>query len=339
VIIGGVRSGFGDWPGYVLAGQDAGSTKLLQPPPGIIPFLYLPAFAWLFVPAAAMPIAFGYALNGALMAACASASALVCAAVYRVRRAPALMLAFAWNPVTYSIAIGQTSDAGLLLAMLSTLGLTRGNFLLTALPAALLLYKPTYALPLFALMVIRRRLRALVIASTLGSLLYFPSVWATGGDNMWPIRWAHVLRAWFPLDDARTAAKSISTTMVLVHAHVPILLIGFVIALVSAVAVPFLARIPIEEAAALAITLGLVFSVHALTYEAVMVLPLLFVAVTRLHDPWRTRCVTSVYIAAALAPYADMIGVNTLAFIVPALGFGWIVVDYAISRGKRMPPI
>jgi hypothetical protein len=71
-----------------------------------------------------------------------------------------------------------------------------------------------------------------------------------------------------------------------------------------------------------------------------MVLPLLFVVVTRLQEPWRTRCVASVYIIAALSPYADVIGINTLALIVPALGFGCVVVDYvAIARREHSPPM
>jgi hypothetical protein len=307
----------------------------LQPPPGISPFLYLPAFAWLFVPATTLPIGLSYALNGAFMAACAAAAALVCGTVYRVRAFPAVMLAFAWNPVTYSIAIGQTSNAGLLLAMLCTLGLTRGSVLLTALPAALLIYKPTYVLPLFAVMIVRRRLRAFVVAVTFGAILYLPSMWATGGDALWPIRWLRALRAWFPIDDAHTSAKAVSTTMLLVHAHAPTVVIGVFAALVIAAAIPLLARIDIAEAAALAMALAIVVSSHALTYEAVMLLPLLFVAVTQMREPWRTRFIVGVYLIAAVAPYADVIGFNTLALIAPALGLGWVAGGY-VARARRV---
>ncbi len=323
-----MHSGYGDWPGYLLAGRDAGTSRLLQPPTGTSPFLYLPAFAWPFVPATALPIALSYAFNGALMAACAAAAALVCATVYRVRAGAAVMLAFAWNPVTYSIAIGQTSNAGLLLAMLCTLGLTRGGVLLTAVPAALLLYKPTYAIPLFAVMIVRRKLRALAVAVALGAALYVPSIWATGGDALWPILWLRALRAWFPIDDAHTSAKAVSTTMLLVHTHAPALVIAFFVALIIVGTIPLLVQIDIAEAAALAIALGITLSTHALTYEAVMLLPLLFVAVTRLREPWRTRAVAGVYVLAAFAPYADVIGFNILVLIVPMVTLGWTVIGY-----------
>jgi hypothetical protein len=247
-------------------------------------------------------------------------------------------MAFAWNPITYSIAIGQTSNLGLLFAMLCTLGLARGSLLLSALPAALLLYKPTYAVPLFAIMIIRRRFAACATAIAGGALLYIPSAWAANDDAAWPRQWLAALQTWFPNDNWHSSAKAISTTTMLVHAHVPALIIGALVAIVVAAAVPVLLRIPIAEAAACAMALGIVVSAHALTYEAVMLLPLLFVAVTRLREPWRTRCVAGVYLIAALAPYADVVGFNSLALIVPALGLGWIVIGYVTMAQRTRAP-
>jgi len=331
VIIGGIQSAFGDWPGYLQAGADAGTARLLHPAPGMQPFLYLPAFAWLFVPALALPQALSYAIDALVMAACAALAAVICAHLYGIRRGPAMLMTFAWNPVIYSIAIGQTSNLGLLLATLCTLGLARGSLWLTAFPAALLLYKPTYAVPLFAIMVIRRRFAACAVAIAGGALLYIPSAWAANDDAAWPRQWLAALRTWFPNDNWHSSAKAISTTTLLVHAHVPALIIGALVAFVVAASVPLLLRIPIEEAAACAMALGIVVSAHALTYEAVMLLPLLFVAITRLREPWRTRCAAGVYVLAAFAPYADVIGFNSLALIVPTIGLGWIAIGYATS--------
>ena len=106
-----------------------------------------------------------------------------------------------WPPVVYAAAIiGQNAPFGVLLAQVAIAGIARRSLALTAVPLGLLLYKPTYALPLIGVLLLRAPLREIGIVAAMGAGWYVASVAATGGDWGWPAEWAGLIARYAPGD-------------------------------------------------------------------------------------------------------------------------------------------
>jgi len=317
---------FWDWGTFARAAAGAGTPELLRPQSLQDAFTYLPGAAWLFVPLRHAPYELGFAVNAGLMLAAAIAAAFVANRIYTFSTWFCLAMILAWVPTTYSLVIGQNAPLGLLLVLLSLLGFTRGAPLLTALPVALLLYKPTFAIPLIGLLALRRRGRELFIVALGGACWYVLSVAATGGDWGWPRTLAGLEHAFFSLDFAHNRAKAIGITTLLIRAGAPSALIAFIGVLLVAASAPLLARVPGPEAYAATCLLGLVVSPHAWTYDAVLVLPMIFVTITSVREPVRTQLVSVAYAVAATVILAQEIGFAPLAIVVIGAHGAWLVV-------------
>jgi hypothetical protein len=317
---------FWDWGTFARAAADAGSPELLRPKSVQDAFTYLPGAAWLLAPLRHTPDAVGFGVNAALMLAAAAAAAFAAHRIYELSTWFCLALILAWAPTTYALVIGQNGPLGLLLVLLSLLGFTRGAPLLTALPLALLLYKPTFAIPLIGLLVLRRRGRELSIVALGAAVWYVASVAATGGDWAWPRTLAGLEHAFYALDFAHNRAKAIGLTTLLIRAGAPSLLVAALAVLLVAGSLPALVRVPGREAYAAACLLGLVVSPHAWTYDAVLVLPMIFVTVTSVDEPARTRLVCAAYALAPTVIFAQEIGFAPLAIVVIGAFAGWLAV-------------
>ena len=130
----------------------------------------------MLAPFAALPLDLSFWVHTAIMLVCAIAAGAVGARAFGLPRGVGVLSTLAWAPITGSIAIGQNVPLALLLASLAILGLiaerppgSRGGRL-TAAAIGLLLYKPTLALPLAGLLVLRARWTdvAIVVLSCLG---------------------------------------------------------------------------------------------------------------------------------------------------------------------------
>jgi hypothetical protein len=322
---------FWDWKTFASAGAHVGSAELLHPQNVSISFVYLPAFAWAFAPFAHASHAVGFAANATAMLLCAGAAALIASRAYAVSVPLALALVFAWCPTMNALVIGQNSPAGLLLVMLSLLGARRNAALLTAVPIGLLLYKPTYALPLIGLLVLRSRWREVGIVALIGAAWYAASISAAGGDVTWPRAWLAVVHGWFGPDFAQNGGKAIGLSALLLRAGVPGALILAAAAAIVCSAIPMLRRAPVREAYAVACVLGLALSPHAWGYDAVLALPLIFLALDAVPEPPRTIVVCTAYATAPLMIYADAIGLSPLAL--PVVGG---LAAWFIARGRSM---
>jgi len=319
---------FWDWGTFARAAADAGTADLLRPKSVQDAFTYLPGAAWLLAPLRHASYALGFGINAGLMLAAAVAAAFVANRIFAFSRWFCVAMILGWVPTTYALVIGQNSPLGLLLVLLSLLGFTRGAPLLTALPLALLLYKPTFAIPLIGLLVLRRRGRELLIVALGGASWYLLSVAATGGDWAWPRTLAGLEHAFFALDFAHNRAKAIGITTLLIRAGAPSVLVASIAMLLVAASVPLLARVPGPEAYAAACLLGLVVSPHAWTYDAVLVLPMIFVTVTSVREPDRTWLVSVAYTVAATTIFAQEIGFAPLAIVVIGALAGWLFARY-----------
>jgi hypothetical protein len=303
-----------------------GTSSLLHPTELWQAFVYLPAAAWAIAPASRLPLAIGFALSCVVMVACAAGAAVVASRLYRIPRTTMLCLTFAWWPTLYAaVVVGQNATLGLALALLTIAGMVRRSPLLTAIPLGFLLYKPTYALPLLALLLIRGRWRELGYLALFGVVWYVASVAATGGDWLWPRTLALLIHSYFAQDLRVNATLSVSLTGMFLHAGLAPALIGGIVAAITLVSVPALRRSDPLESGSAATLIGLALSPHALAYDAVMALPMIAYSATRLAEPLRTPLIVTMYALAPLALCSPLVHFDPLAIVIIGGGLAWIL--------------
>jgi hypothetical protein len=332
VITNAPRGGSQDWHVFVDAGRRAGTSALLHPQHAGDVFAYLPGYAWIFVPFAHLPWTAGVWIGTLLILACALVAATIAARVYDITPANSLLLTFAWTPVLNAIAIAQNATLGLLLALLAILGLTRGSVLLTALPVGALLYKPTYALPLIALLVVRGRARALAIVAACAGLWYVLSAAATGGDWRWPGDYAETIARYSGADFAFNAVKATSIPAVLIRWGTPVWTIVIVSVVLLVAVLVTLRHVDACEAGSAACLAGLALSPHAWPYDAALALPMIVLAWTRL--PLRETTIEAVVLAVTgpLFLLSSLIGINPQAVVVIGGTIAWLIVRRTPAR-------
>jgi len=320
------HGGAQDWRVFVDAGARAGTTALLHPSEATDAFAYPPGFAWALVPFAHLPRETGFWIDLVLMLVCAVAAALIAARINGLGRTTALILAFGWTPVLNAIAVGQNATLGLLLAMLTIAGIVRGATLMTAVPLGLLLYKPTYALPLFALLAVRGRLRALGLAALGGALWYLASVTATGGNWNWPTDWAAMFARYSGSDFAYNAAKATSLPALLLRAGTPLWAVAVAAALLLGVVLVALRRVDLLEAGSAACIAGVALSPHAWPYDAALAFPMIALAWVRLSPRPQTAAAVIFALAGPSFLFSSMFGFNPQALVVDGGTIAWLIV-------------
>ncbi len=328
-----VRHGSGDWRVFVAAGSLAGTHALIAPPEAWQIFVYLPGAAWAFVPFARMPLALSFAVDAVLMLACAAAAGAVAARTYGLAQAAGSWLFVLWPPVVYAAAIiGQNAPLGLLLAQLTIAGMARRSVAHTALPLGLLLYKPTYALPLIAVLLLRARWRELGVVGAIGAAWYVVSVAATGGDWGWPAEWAALIARYAPGDLSVNAAFVVSLPGLLARVGVGVPAIAAAVALAATAVAAAVRRARAVEAASGACLAGVALSPHALAYDAALALPMIAFAASRLAEPARTRMLLAAFLIAPLFFLSPVLRFDPLALIVIGGTGAWIYVRLAPRR-------
>ncbi len=332
IVTNAPRGGSQDWRVFVDAGMRAGTSALLHPQHAGDTFAYLPGYAWIFVPFAHLPWTAGVWIGTLLMLACGIIAATIVARIYGITASSAFLLTFAWTPVLNAIAIAQNATLGLLLALLAIRGLMRDSTPLMALPIGLLLYKPTYALPLIAVLIVRGRMRALGLVVACAGVWYIASVAATGGDWGWPTDYAQTIVRYSGADFAFNAVKATSMPAVLLRWGAPALAIGFAsLALLVAVLVT-LRRVDACEAGSAACLAGLALSPHAWPYDAALAIPMIVLAWMRL--PLRLGTIEAIVIAVTgpLFLFSSLIGINPQAVVVIGGTIAWVIIRWRPAR-------
>jgi hypothetical protein len=300
-IVSAWQRGLSDWRGFSDAGRHVGSTLLVHPAVIGDVWAYPPATAFLYAPLAHLPPPFDFAANEVLLLACAIGAGFVAARVFALGRATAVAMVLAWGPVSAgALVIGQNSPLGLLLAMVAVLGFARGSVLLTAIPIGLLLYKPTYALPLIFVLLVRARARELAVVAGMAVLWYLASVAAAGGDWSWPVAWLHQISFYQDAELNRNGLKALDIPVLLRRAGAGLPLIAVVVAVAAAMAVLPLRRVSAVEAGCAACLIGLALSPHAWGYDGALALPMIFFAATHLPEPHRTGWLAAAYLVSPL---------------------------------------
>jgi alpha-1,2-mannosyltransferase len=354
VIVGAPFYGYHDWPDFWSAGHVVGTPDLVsaerllawQVAHGLpqIYFPYPPATAFVLAPFAALPLDISFWVHAALMLACAVGAGAIGARAFGLPRAVGVLSTLAWAPITGSIAIGQNVPLALLLASIAILGLIaedapgsrRGR--LAGAAVGLLLYKPTLALPLAGLLVLRARWTDVAIVVLSGLAWYVIGIAAAAGDPAWPLTWIDGLRGWLEEDIVRNADKAVSLPGLLSRLAVPDWLPPLVGGLMVAVAIPRLIRAPIREAAAGALVVGVAASPHAWGYEAALLLPFIWWALAGgLAEPWRTRLIVGAYVLVPFWMVSSVTQLSAVAIVVLGAYVLWLSGANRVSRLQPVP--
>lgn len=72
-------------------------------------FVYLPGFAWLYVPLSRLPVLWAFAVNDLIMAAFVFVIVGQAARIYNLGWVTVLIIVMAWYPVFYTIELGQNT--------------------------------------------------------------------------------------------------------------------------------------------------------------------------------------------------------------------------------------
>ena len=307
-----VRGTGDDWRIFWHAGHTVGTPAILT----ASHFVYTPGAAWVLWPFAHLPIATGYFIYVALMVLFAVTAARLASELYGLPLALTTLMALAWGPFTIAICLGQNSPVVLFLATLTIYGVVRARPAIAGLATGLLLYKPSDAVALLFLLAILRMWKAMGVAAICAAGWYLVSV-AAAADWLWPAPYLHTLATLYRSDVVLNADFAISLPTMLARLGAPSAVAWGAGAALLLGCAPLLLRVSRLEAATVVPLIGVAASPHAWGYEAILALPALWLAVTRI-DGVRLAAVLAAYALAPLYLYARQLHFNALA--IPILG-------------------
>ena len=320
---------FWDWLDFQIAGLTVGTRALLDPVAraawgaahsvATTAFAYMPGYAWLLYAPARLPTGWGFAINAVAMLFVCLGAAIVASRAYGLHQRFALLAILAWAPTTGAILTGQNSPIGLLLWLMATQALAAEREAAAGFFAGLLLYKPTYAIPLGVLLLVKGKWKAIGGAALCGIVWYALSAAAAGGDWRWPVMYLKSIGGYVAVDFEYNAPKAVSLPGLLMRAGVATnaaFLTGMVLLAGAAWRVR---RRPIVDAMSAMAVVGVATSPHAWPYDAVLALPALFWVMAKIDEPRRTRWIVASYALAPLWLLSHLLRVDFLAAPVLAL--------------------
>ena len=325
-----VRGTGDDWRIFWHAGHTVGSDAVLT----TSHFAYTPGVAWFLWPFAHLPLATGYFLYVVLMVAAALAAAWLASKLYGLPLAVAALMALAWWPFTIAICLGQNSPIALLLITAAIAAIVRRDRVLAGLSVGLLLYKPTDAVPLLLLFVIWKEWRSLGAVALCAAGWYALSAGATN-DWLWPVPYVHALAALYRSDVAMNSDFAISVPTMLARFGMPAALGWMIGAAILAASAPLLLRVSRLEAASIMPLIGLAASPHAWGYEAILALPALWLAASRLNVV-RATLIATAYAIAPIYVFSRELHFDALA--IPVLGGAALWLATGLSRRTQPTP-
>lgn len=337
---------FADWAFFWTGGATAGTRALLDPQlhlaferahglqAGIWP--YLPAFAWLYVPASRLPIAAGYAISAVAMLGIAAVAGALLADAFAMPRWFGVVATLAWAPVKVAAFGGQNTPLALLLIAMAIAAARRCSPWQLGLAVGLLFYKPSIAAPFVVILLVRREWRALAVVAGCAVVWYLLSVPAAGGDWAWPRLYAASIGAYYTPDFVSNAANAVSLPGVLIRFGVSAAVAAGVGAAAFVVCLPRLARVDAVAALSVTSALAVAVSPHAWHYEPVILLPAIFYAMRSVRQPMLTWAIVAAYVVADVSIFdIRWLTWNVLAAVV--LFWTVLVVLSADAASPRAP--
>jgi len=324
-----------DWSCFWVGGATVGTKTLLDPGlhyafahahglrAAIWP--YVPAFAWLYAPAAHFSVLSGYIVNAAAMLAIAAYAGIILADVFEMPRWFGVIAVLAWAPVKVAALGGQNTALALLLVALALLFAKRESPVLLGTVIGALLYKPTIALPFIALLMTRREWRALLAVTGVAAVWYLLCVPATGGNWLWPQPYIAAVHAYYIPDFRANAPNAVSLPELLMRFGVPSVVALSVAVAIFIAALPRLAHVGLVAALSITSALAVGLSPHAWQYEPVILLPAVFYAMRALSDPLRTWLVVASYVIAVVSIF-EIPGLSWDVFVVVVLAWSALLL-------------
>lgn len=231
--------------------------------------------------------------------------------------------------------MGQNAALGLLLSMLAIAGTAARSPLLAALPIGLLLYKPTYALPLIGVLVVRKAWRECGIVGLCVVAWYLVGVVACGNGWGWPMAWWLLIKSYAPGDLAFNGPLTVSATITLIRLGVPSTIVILTVVAVTGLGYLAIARSTPVEGVTAATLFGLAWSPHAWAYDVALALPMIAFTITKLRTAYRTYVLFAAYGVAASFFLSRVLGFDLLLLITVGGSSFWILGTLLLWRPSR----
>jgi hypothetical protein len=251
------------------------------------------------------------------------AAAVLASRIYRMSSKLTIFMTLAWWPLTIAVCLGQNSPLALFLATAVIFALVNDRQTLLGVAVGAAFYKPTVALPLLVLLLSFKQWKALGIVLVSLGVWFMLSVAATH-DWLWPTTYFQTLGELYRVDRVVDGDYSISVPGVLIHMGLSPA-IGWCMGLVMLLAtIPIVARTSRLEAATMMPLLGLAASPHAYGYDALLALPMLWLAASRTSLA-RVVFVVSNYLIAPFYLLSRRLHFDALAILVIVPAITWVL--------------
>jgi hypothetical protein len=260
-----------------------------------------------YVPLTWLPFKLAFAVHVIAMALCAAAAiALLRPLVPGLQASllPVVAALLTSYPMVRSVLGGQNTGLSLLCAAGAARSLAGGRDLQAGLWLGAWLFKPQFAVPVTALMLLRagNRVRLLAGVAAVG-ILYYVIGWAMAGWN-WPLWWYHEGAMAFAIADYEVdRGNGISFAEIATGYGVP-LLKWVASAIAAAVSAWIIRRRPIHivAAASLATGLAVLIAPHTLYYDGALGAPGAIAAAG--FDPAKLPLIAGLWLLSWLQPLA-----------------------------------
>lgn len=323
---------------YDALTQEGAEADLLPETGGRLPFPYPPYVALAYVPLTFLPFKVAFALHATVMALCAVAAiAWLRPLVPGLRGAllPAVAALLTSYPMVRSVLGGQNTGLSLLCAAAAARDLARGRDLQAGLWLGAWLFKPQFAVPVTALLLIRagNRIRLLAGFAAVG-ILYYLIGWAMAGWD-WPLWWYHEGAMAFTVADyAVDRGNGISFAEIAEQYGVtPLKWVASAIAAALSVWIVRKRRLHIAAAAAIATGLAVLIAPHTLYYDGALGAPGVIAAAA--FDPSTLPLIAGLWLLSWLQPLAIHLPLPPLTIVMIAsmyIAAGVKGVNYATPQ-------
>jgi hypothetical protein len=314
-----VRGTGDDWKIFWNAAHYVGTPQLLSS----AHFAYMPGAAWGLWLLAGLSRPASYFVYSGFMLCCGFFSALLAARIYRVPAVMTCLMLLWWWPLTIAVCLGQNTPMLLLLVMLVAYSFERRNEFLLGVSVGLSLYKPTIGIPLLVFLVAFKQWKATAIVGLSLVFWYLLSAGAVH-DLFWPRPYLHMLSALYSYDRVVDGDYAIGLPGIMIHAGlVPLVgwIIGICLLIAMATLLPRMGRL---EAASMMPAIALTSAGHAYGYDALLMLPVLWLLVSRKTSQMICLVVAS-YIIAPFYLASRAAHFDALALPVIGITVGWAI--------------
>jgi len=302
---------------YDPATQEAAQKDLL-PVAGRVAFAYPPYVALAYVPFTWLPFKIAYAVHAAVMALCVLAALAVLRPQLPAVRAefvPLFAAGLLFYPIFRAVLGGQNTPLSLLCAAGMAAALARERGLIAGLWAGAWLFKPQFAVPVAAMLLVRRIDRRQFLAGFAAvAAAYYVVGWGMAGWD-WPRWWLDHAMAFTQADYAVDRGNGISFAEIADEYGVqPLGWIASAAAGAFALWTVQRQRLHLVSVAAVAVLAAVLIAPHSLYYDGGLA-ALGLIAAGSL-DPSKVPAIAALWLLACLQPIRSYLPLPPMTLVV-----------------------